>query len=663
MIINLATAFLDFAIFFYVLSANTRASKAIAFLAVSLGLWSTELFFLSYIEDIDQLRPLFHVTRWGLFFLPPACAFLAYKLAQTKSKLFFFSTILPCLLISSALCISNTFIFPSELIPADQGFIPKKDTLYFVFMSEVILSTIATATYSFFALRSSKAREKQNVAWSGMAIVFVFGSGVALSFLFIKFEHSYFTSFIGAFANLTYISFILYITNTKSLVDIKKAASMIISHTLTISLTLSIYFYLIDNSGVFSISPQYITISSIILLPLIIFHSATTQRITHIISRFIAKNSYDKDLIISNTKTKFEESKSIDELFSTLNHLFTNTINVKQVIFYRITNNPEASHINTTNVYDISANSDPCVRHATKNKKIFFSDETPTNIKSYMETLKIEVVIPIFIDGDIRSIIYAGKPTSSQLFTDTDIEFFEWVQKALPKTITRIENLKILKNELNESRKTLSMLEVMNQYHHDIKTPLAVIDGIVSTDMYDKEFQRKIVLEQVTKGTNLIATMASILRGKHNRETKKIRLNDCIKQCLFLFDNRFEEISVEFNDKSEIFGDDIDLKILFSNLLKNAVEAADPKRALTLKVKTWNDTQYAYVSLTDSGTGIPSNAIESIWNLEKSEKITGNAIGLQAVKRIAEEHEALISVTSAPGDGTCFKLRFPRAIH
>ncbi|MFL0800175.1 MAG: HAMP domain-containing histidine kinase [Agarilytica sp.] len=276
-----------------------------------------------------------------------------------------------------------------------------------------------------------------------------------------------------------------------------------------------------------------------------------------------------------------------------------------------------------------------------------------------MKKRSLEVIIPITSNEKLSSLVCIGEPKTSLFFKNEDVVIFTWLQTELGNAITRIENINKMKNELNESRKTLSMLNVMNQYHHDIKTPLAVIDGIVSTGMYDKAQQREIVMEQVAKGTKLIATMANILRGKRNREITQIMLRDCIQQCLLLFDNKFENTSQDFSDTIYILGDDIDLKILFSNLLKNASEAADPKRALTLSVKTWEDQQYVYISITDSGTGMNTETVNNLWHLEKSEKETGSAIGLQAVKRIAEEHDAHISVTSTPGFGTCFELRFP----
>ncbi len=495
-----------------------------------------------------------------------------------------------------------------------------------------------------------------------MVIVSVFGSGIILSMLFINFEHRYLSNFFGAFANLTYVLVVLYITNTKSLVDIKKSLSISISHILVLGLILSTYFHLTSYIEDFNISPTYIIISSIFLSPLFIAYSKITEKIIRKTSRIFAKNSYDKNSIIIKTTKKLRESASIDDISNILNDLFLNTINTKKVIFFRVINNQDTPLINSQNVLDITPNSDPCIRHAYKEKKIFFSDEVPKKVKSYMEALDIEVVIPIPGKTFLSSIIYVGKPAFSRFYLGTDIAIFEWLENALPNTIARIEKINKLKKELNDSRKTLSMLEVMNQYHHDIKTPLAVIDGIVSADMYDKDFQREVVVEQVKKGTKLIATMANILRGKRNREVKKLKLHECIQQCLFLFDNRFEKITADFNENLDILGDDIDLKILFSNLLKNASEAADPKRALTLKVSAWNDKQHVYTSITDTGLGIPPETIENLWNLEKSEKETGSAIGLQAVKRIVEEHEAQIYVTSVLGSGTRFELRFPRAI-
>ncbi len=659
MVIYLATAFLNFTICFYVLFSNSRAPKATAFLSASLGLWSAEYFFLSYIKEIDQLIPTFLLLRWGLFFSPAAATLLTYQLSQYKNNVFFYSTVAPCFLVSFSLSIINTFIFPPDLKPAEVGFLPEKDTIYFIFLYEVIFSAISTAIYSIYSIRTNKTRENNTSSWTGIATLSIATLTTALLALLGVFNYHYLSSFWGAFANLSYMASALYITNTKSITDLKKSASICAIHTISTSLILTVYLYLITLTGDITISPTLALISIFFLSPLIIFYSKITCQMEKITHKIFSKNNYNKEFVIATVSTKFEEATNLDDLPIILSELLLDKIRSKKIFFYRVTLDKTTCNIEAKKLYSITPASDPCVRYAACHKEIFFSDEAPKIVRSYMTISEIEVVIPIFHRDSILSIIYIGKPNFSRFFTEADIAIFEWLQNILPTTISRIENLRKLKNEINESRKTLSMLEVMNQYHHDIKTPLAVIDGIVSTDIYDKDFQRDIVMEQVSKGTKLIATMADMLKGKRNRKVKKLKLHESIQQCLFLFDNRFEKTSADFNDKSEILGDDIDLKILFSNLLKNASEAADPKRALTLQVSTWNDEFHVYASITDTGTGIPSDTVENLWHLEKSEKETGSAIGLQAVKRITEEHDAQISVNSTLDIGTCFELRFP----
>ncbi len=658
----LVTAVLDFALCVYVLLSRSKAPKATALMSLALGMWSLELFAISYVSDIEILYPIFHLTRWGMFFIPAALSFLVHQLVKEKTHSYFKYTVIPCIVISSALSLGNTFFFPSKLLSIDGQFEIVPDHIYTIFLLELIYAAIATVIYSIKKYFSSSKRDKQRIIWWATLGLAMFGLGTGLAVFFLFLEKSYINSFFGAYLNLTYILFILYITNNKSLIDLKQSLSILISHILALSTILSIYIYAGKVSETPTLTNSNFIISCFILCPAFILYSKIVNAGIKTANKIIAKHNYNKEKTITSFKEKFRASSTIEELSNHVTILITDIIRAKKVAFYRvIENNLDIRPLATKDVSDTQPKSNPCVQYATKHHLPFFFDEVPGDVATYMKKRSLEVILPITQNEKLSSLICIGEPKSSHFFKNEDIVIFSWLQTELSNSITRIENINMMKNELNESRKTLSMLNVMNQYHHDIKTPLAVIDGIVSTGMYDKEQQREIVMEQVAKGTKLIATMANILRGNRNRETTQILLRDSIQQCLFLFDNGFEKISQDFNDTKRILGDDIDLKILFSNLLKNASEAADPKRALTLNVKTWEDQQHAYLSITDSGVGMNTETINNLWHLDRSEKETGCAIGLQAIKRIAEEHKAQISVTSTPDIGTCFELRFPIA--
>ena len=143
----------------------------------------------------------------------------------------------------------------------------------------------------------------------------------------------------------------------------------------------------------------------------------------------------------------------------------------------------------------------------------------------------------------------------------------------LPATLSRVVLHDTLLNDLDEAHKTMSLIELMNQYHHDIKAPLSIIDGVVSNDLYDRDKQHKVILEQVARGTQLITMMSNILRGQRERQTRPVDLSEVISGCILLFEREVDEIHTSLEDMGDVVGDANDLKILFINLIKNAIEA------------------------------------------------------------------------------------------
>lgn len=659
MIHYLITALIDFAVCIYALRSNTKAPKTTAFLSASIGIWSLELFFLSYITDKEQLQNIFHLTRWGMFFMPAAFTLLTHQLVNDKNNHFFKFVALPCLITSSILCLLNTFSYPSTLKQVDSGYIPEKDLIYLIFVCEIVYAAIFTMAYSIVRFKASLIRDKHRLIWGSLLALLFFGLGLILTTLMGK--DYYLSNFLGSFANITYIISLLYVTNTKSLMDLKKALSVSAAHILTLFLILSTNAYLISYLSGFELSFANTLIISAVLAPTIILYSSITKASTAAIEKIIVRDSYNVNSVSQHFEKHLNDANTTKQLTDALEQLFSQTIKLKNFdlfIIPSLINDDSPPPMETVNT-DLAC----CENYATKNKHIFFSDEASSEVRSYMRKNSYELIVPLFFDNTLSALLCIGEPVNLNFFRQEDIRVFKWLQTMLPPSIERITNLETMESELNQSRKTLSMLSVMNQYNHDIKTPLAVIDGVISTNLYDQEKQREIIMEQVTKGTQLIATMADILRGKRKRDITLLSLQEILQHCVILFENRFEKIDCEFLDSQKISGDAIDLKILFANIIKNSTEAADPRRALTLSIKTREDDDYIYTSLRDTGTGISEDEIEQLWERNDSSKKTGNAIGLQAIKRIAEEHNAIISVTSNLDHGTTFELKFPRQTH
>lgn len=99
------------------------------------------------------------------------------------------------------------------------------------------------------------------------------------------------------------------------------------------------------------------------------------------------------------------------------------------------------------------------------------------------------------------------------------------------------------------------------------------------------------------------------------------------------------------------------VKQVFLNIAKNAREAM-PKGGEIL-VRTAREGRACRVEIADTGEGIAPDYLDRIWRAYFTTKKTGTGLGLALAKRIVEEHEGTIAVTSELGKGTMFTIRLP----
>lgn len=99
------------------------------------------------------------------------------------------------------------------------------------------------------------------------------------------------------------------------------------------------------------------------------------------------------------------------------------------------------------------------------------------------------------------------------------------------------------------------------------------------------------------------------------------------------------------------------VKQVFLNIAKNAREAM-PKGG-ELLVRAARESGVCRVEIADTGVGIPPDHLDRIWRPYFTTKKTGTGLGLALAKRIVEEHEGTITVTSELNKGTQFTIRLP----
>ena len=101
------------------------------------------------------------------------------------------------------------------------------------------------------------------------------------------------------------------------------------------------------------------------------------------------------------------------------------------------------------------------------------------------------------------------------------------------------------------------------------------------------------------------------------------------------------------------------------NLIDNAIKFSNTDSAIFIETTVRNDK--VFVSVKDSGIGIPKDSIKKIWDrfyksdLSRGKDKKGTGLGLAIVKEILQAHQENIDVISTEGVGTEFIFTLPLA--
>jgi len=109
-----------------------------------------------------------------------------------------------------------------------------------------------------------------------------------------------------------------------------------------------------------------------------------------------------------------------------------------------------------------------------------------------------------------------------------------------------------------------------------------------------------------------------------------------------------------------VSGDAGQLEQLFINLLVNAHHAMDGTGTLTVTVRAGEEAHWA-VSITDTGCGIPEDALERVFEPFYTTKPegTGTGLGMVVVQQVVERHGGVVQVESKEGIGTTVTIHLP----
>lgn len=107
-----------------------------------------------------------------------------------------------------------------------------------------------------------------------------------------------------------------------------------------------------------------------------------------------------------------------------------------------------------------------------------------------------------------------------------------------------------------------------------------------------------------------------------------------------------------------ILGDRGQVKQVFFNLIKNAMEAMGPDGSLRILARS--DDDFVYMQFIDTGSGIAEEDLSKVFQAYFTTKSSGHGLGMMIVNRIMRDHGGQIGIESRKGAGTVITLQFPQ---
>jgi len=243
-----------------------------------------------------------------------------------------------------------------------------------------------------------------------------------------------------------------------------------------------------------------------------------------------------------------------------------------------------------------------------------------------------------------------------------------------------LERLSIsLNNMLGRLRDSVqSSRRFLADASHELRTPLTVIKGELQelsseAGLTGDVMRERVgsVLEEVARLEHLVSGLLMLSRldaGETQRERTELDLAELARstaeQMRLMAEDRGISIELSGLLPAVIQGDRSRIKQIIVNLLDNAIRFTPARGSVILR--TTEDAGYALLEVMDTGIGIPKASLPHVFERfyradeARSRDDGGAGLGLSIVRSICSMHGADIEVSSRLGEGSCFRVRFPR---
>ncbi len=211
---------------------------------------------------------------------------------------------------------------------------------------------------------------------------------------------------------------------------------------------------------------------------------------------------------------------------------------------------------------------------------------------------------------------------------------------------------------------------------HELRSPLAAvqIQAQLVARAHDDAGRRDALADLqdgISRATRLVEQLLALARAEPDGRTADAAVDltallaDCVRHYVLVAQSRSVDLGIEANEPATIRGDPDALRVMFNNLIDNAIKYTPAGGRID--VGLWMRDGRPLVEIADSGMGIPEEEREKVFDRfyrvgrgthRTRTDVGGTGLGLAIVRRIADQHRAKLSLETSRSGGLKVSIRF-----
>lgn len=677
---------LTFSIFVF---TKNRQNLSFAIFGFVIFVWLFASSFAYINHDESQILFWYKLSYAGIIFIPSTFYDFIYRLLKRRAgKITVINYAVSLVFI---LLLFNSDYLIKGLNSYSWGYYPQASLIahppFLLFFIALFCISIASVFMAFRSRAERSSIDKNRLKY--LLFGSIFGTLGAVDFLpnygldVYPFGFIFMVIFLGiyAYAIIRYRLMDIDLVIKKGMVY-SLSAGILASFFVVLVLIMTKYF-----SDAVHLTSSVITIVAALTIA-VLFHPLK-EKIQLLIDNNFYKRTYNYYEVIRDISRKLT---SIFDL-NTINEFIANTIydtlglnriyvlsmefgrNV-EVVYQRFNKYANKDKLNITGPGNLTRSSE-MIRFMIESEDILIKDELPEfegkigqngiqRIRHELKQFGGEVAASVFIEGQLALILILGEKLSGDIFTREDINLLKTISDQIS---IAVKNARLYKDNL-DSEKLASVGMMAATFAHEVRNPLTSLKTfaqLMPEKYNDEEFRdgfSKIVVGEIQKIDDLISDLLDFSTEKKSVRVTEYDLVGIVDETIDYVKGKLglarRNIVIEKKYACEsvmMMGDVKQLRQLFTNLVTNGCQAMNSEGILRVEIHPDGDT--VDVAITDTGKGIHPDDIQRIFDPFVTNKESGTGLGLPISKKIVDEHNGILNVTSRLSEGSTFTVTLP----